>query len=60
MNAAIDGLNAVPLVEPEASHTGGLVLSARDPLPPLSRALMKSVRETDLTGTLEKAVALLN
>jgi len=45
---AMAGLNAVPLVEPVASHTIGIVLNERDPLPPLARALLKSARASDL------------
>ncbi|HVG52342.1 MAG TPA: LysR substrate-binding domain-containing protein [Xanthobacteraceae bacterium] len=55
-DATLSGLNAVPLVEPETSQTIGLVLSERDPLPPLARAMLKSVRETDLSRAIELAV----
>ena len=41
-----------PAGEPEASHSVGLVVSERDPLPPLARALLKSARENDLAGVL--------
>jgi DNA-binding transcriptional LysR family regulator len=51
--AAPGGFNAVALVEPEASHSVGLVLNEREPLPPLARALLKSAREHDLSGALE-------
>lgn len=46
-NAALAGFNTVPLVEPEASHTIGLLFHEREPLPPLARALLKSARETE-------------
>jgi len=49
---ALAGLVAVPLVEPAASHTVGIVLNERDPLPPLARAVLKSARENDLAGVL--------
>ncbi len=52
-DAAPGGFNAVPLVEPEASQSVGLVVSERDPLPALARALLKSARENDLAGVLE-------
>jgi DNA-binding transcriptional LysR family regulator len=51
--AAFAGLNAVPLIEPEASQAVGLVLNEREPLPPLARALLKSARETDVAGALD-------
>jgi len=53
--AAFAGLCVVPLVEPEASQAVGIVLSERDPLPPLARALLKSAQATDVTGALESA-----
>jgi DNA-binding transcriptional LysR family regulator len=51
-DATPGGFNTVPLVEPEASQSVGLVVSERDPLPPLARALLKSARENDLAGVL--------
>ena len=51
--AALTGLNTVPLIEPEASHTVGLVLNEREPLAPLARAFLKSARETDLSGAFD-------
>lgn len=47
------GLVAVPLVEPDAAHTVGLVLVERDPLPPLARALLKSARDNDVSRALD-------
>lgn len=47
------GLNAVPLIKPEASQTIGLVLQERDPLPPLARALLKSARKTDISALFD-------
>lgn len=51
----IAGLNAIPLTAPEASQQIGLVLSERDPLPPLARALLASVRSNDLGAELSMA-----
>lgn len=53
--SALAGLNAVPLVEPETSQAVGLVLSEREPLPPLARALLKSAREHDISAALDMA-----
>jgi len=52
--AAIAGLSAVPLIEPETSQSVGLVLSERDPLSPMARAFLKSARATDVSGALER------
>jgi DNA-binding transcriptional LysR family regulator len=49
---ALQGFTTVPLVEPEASQTVGLLFQERDPLPPLARGLLKSARENDLTSAL--------
>jgi DNA-binding transcriptional LysR family regulator len=53
-DAVLKGLRAIPLVEPEASHTIGLVVSERDPLLPLARALVKSARPTDISEGLDR------
>jgi DNA-binding transcriptional LysR family regulator len=50
--APLSGFHAIPLVRPEGSQTVGLVVSERDPLPPLARALLKSARETDMSAAL--------
>jgi len=51
--STLTGLNAVPLVEPEASQAVGLVLAERGPMPPLARAVLKSAREHDVTAALD-------
>jgi DNA-binding transcriptional LysR family regulator len=51
--ASHGGFHTVALVEPEASQAVGLVLSEREPLSPLARALLKSARENDLAGSFE-------
>lgn len=56
-DADLAGLNAVPLVEPEASHSVGLVVSEREPLAPLARALLASARQIELPGTLGEIAA---
>lgn len=55
---ALAGFNTVPLVEPEASHTIGLLFQEREPLPPLARALLKSVRENELFDDKSEPAAL--
>jgi DNA-binding transcriptional LysR family regulator len=47
-NAPLRGLRAIPLVEPRATQTIGLVVSDRDPLSPLTHALLKSAKQIDL------------
>lgn len=48
--AATDTLEAIPLAELEASHAIGLVVSDREPPQPMARALLRAVRELDLSG----------
>jgi DNA-binding transcriptional LysR family regulator len=55
--ALLAGFNTVPLVEPEASQTVGLVLNDREPLPPLARALFKSAQALDLSAALDGVIA---
>lgn len=52
-DAVLGKLVAIPLVEPEGAQTVGLVVSERDPLPPLARALLKSARQTDVAARLD-------
>jgi DNA-binding transcriptional LysR family regulator len=40
-----DVLRAIPIVEPEASHTIGLVVPAREPMTPLTAALVAQARK---------------
>jgi DNA-binding transcriptional LysR family regulator len=47
-NGGLPGLRAIPLVEPEATQSIGLVVGEREPLAPHARALLKSVRQADL------------
>ena len=49
------GLRAIPLVAPEAQQAVGLVVSERDPLSPLVRALVEVAQQFDLSGQLESA-----
>ncbi|MDO9411806.1 MAG: LysR family transcriptional regulator [Pseudolabrys sp.] len=51
--SALSGFTTVPLVEPEASQSVGLLFQERDPLPPLARALLKSARANDISAALE-------
>lgn len=47
------GFVVVPLVEPDAAHTVGIVLNERDPLPPLARALLTSSHGNDVSRALD-------
>lgn len=51
--ASLAGIATIPLTEPQASQGVGLVLSDRDPLPPLARALLKCGRTIDVSGPAE-------
>jgi DNA-binding transcriptional LysR family regulator len=57
-DSALAGLNAVPLVEPDSAQSVGLVLNEREPLPPLARAFLKSVRELDLAKAVGRMTKL--
>jgi hypothetical protein len=54
--ATFPGLRAIPLVAPEAQQAVGLVVSERDPLSPLVRALVEVAQQFDLTGQLAPSV----
>jgi DNA-binding transcriptional LysR family regulator len=51
--AAFEGLQAIPLVEPQAEQTIGLVVTEREPLPPLARALLDVTRQSNFSSLLE-------
>ncbi len=53
------GLVSIPLVEPEAFHTLGLVAADREPLAPLPRALLHFAQGTDLTAEIERRISAL-
>lgn len=57
-DAALSGLRAIPLIEPEALQTVGIVVSERDPLPALARALLKSARQIDVAKELERRLPI--
>jgi DNA-binding transcriptional LysR family regulator len=48
---------SIPLVEPEAIHTLGLVAADREPLAPLTRALLDFAQHFDLSVEIERRVA---
>lgn len=52
----LDGLTAIPLTEPDASHTIGLVVSDRDPLAPVASALFNLARGLDMESAIDRAV----
>jgi DNA-binding transcriptional LysR family regulator len=51
-----DGLAAVPLTEPDASHLIGIVASDRDPLPPVAHALLNVARDLDIATAIERLI----
>jgi len=51
---SMDGLAALRLVEPNASHAVGIVASERDPLQPLTRAFLDIAKDADLDGELAR------
>jgi DNA-binding transcriptional LysR family regulator len=53
----LDGMVAIPLVEPDAEHLVGLVASDRDPLPPVARALLDLARKLDFQRRLDREIA---
>jgi DNA-binding transcriptional LysR family regulator len=50
------GLVSIPLVEPETFRTLGLVAADREPLAPLTRALLDFARGKDLTAEIERRI----
>ena len=44
-----DAVRAIPIVEPEAVHTIGLVVPAREPMTPLNAALVAEARRIAAT-----------
>jgi DNA-binding transcriptional LysR family regulator len=44
----LTGVRAVPLVEPDASHSVGLIVADRDPLTPLGAAILKIAEAVDV------------
>jgi DNA-binding transcriptional LysR family regulator len=54
LSGSMDGLAALRLVEPNASHAIGVVASERDPLPPLTRAFLDLAKKADLDGELAR------
>jgi DNA-binding transcriptional LysR family regulator len=56
----MDGLTAIPLTEPDASHLIGLVASDRDPLPPVANALLDVARRLDIASAIDRKIGLLS
>lgn len=52
----MDGLLAIPLTEPDASHLIGLLASDRDPLPPVARALLDMARKLDVGSLIDRKI----
>jgi DNA-binding transcriptional LysR family regulator len=48
-------VRAIPLVEPEARHTIGVIAPERDPLPPIARAFVDLVESHRLQSVIELA-----
>jgi DNA-binding transcriptional LysR family regulator len=55
--AQLQGVQAIPLIEPQAQQTIGLVVTEREPLPPLARALLEVTRQPEFTLMIEHAMA---
>jgi DNA-binding transcriptional LysR family regulator len=56
----VDGLVALTLVEPDASHAVGLVASDRDPLPPVARAFLDAAKQVNLREEITRRLVQLN
>ena len=54
----IEEVRAIPLVEPEARHTVGIIAPERDPLPPVARALLEMVESHKLASVIEMATGV--
>ncbi len=55
----LDGLVALSLVDPHASHVVGLVASDRDPLAPVARAFFDIAKEFDLNHEITRQITQL-
>jgi DNA-binding transcriptional LysR family regulator len=51
-----DDLSCIPLVEPAATHLLGLVATDRDPLPPLTRALLALAKDLDVSAEIDRRI----
>lgn len=52
--ATLRGTKAIPLTSPASTHAIGLVVADRDPVAPLARALLKSIRRLDIKAELSR------
>jgi DNA-binding transcriptional LysR family regulator len=50
------GTVSIPLVEPEALYTLGMVAADREPLAPLTRAFLEFAQHSDLTAAIEQRI----
>lgn len=53
--AQFQSLRAIPLVNPEANQTIGLVVAEREPLAPLARALLEIAQQAEFSRMIESA-----
>jgi DNA-binding transcriptional LysR family regulator len=53
----LEGVVALPLVDPEVTHVLGLVVPDREPIPPLARELLEVAKVLDLSATIEEHTA---
>jgi DNA-binding transcriptional LysR family regulator len=56
--AAPSGLRAIPMVEPDVSHSVGLVVPDREPLTPSARHLVQLAGRADVLSGVERAASL--
>jgi DNA-binding transcriptional LysR family regulator len=56
--AEFHGLRAIPLVKPEAQQAIGVIVSRREPLPPLARALLEVTQRAEFSGMIERATSM--
>jgi DNA-binding transcriptional LysR family regulator len=52
----LDGLVAIPLIEPKAAHLIGIVASDHEPLASVAKALLHLARTLDLQAAIEKRI----
>ncbi len=52
----LEGTRAIPLVEPEAAETVGLIAPERNPLPPVTAALFEVLGGGEIAGVIERRV----
>jgi DNA-binding transcriptional LysR family regulator len=55
-SSPLTGLRAIPLTRPQARQRIGIVIADRDPQPPLTRALLKTIKVSHIASELRRLI----